>query len=152
MGSWLSLIEERFLFQTGSIKSKLRYLQKEIVVVCFYSRLVRLKDIVIGDGIFVSLKGFYSRLVRLKEFAVFSDTMRERQFLFQTGSIKRNIMYALRAFRESFYSRLVRLKAIFYFFPQRPNLFLFQTGSIKSGMPVRKYQIREWVSIPDWFD
>ena len=54
-------------------------------------------------------------------------------FLFQTGSIKSTSFAILLAYRDSFYSRLVRLKAIVL---DRDSNgfwgFLFQTGSIKS--------------------
>ena len=56
-------------------------------------------------------------------------------FLFQTGSIKSDEMIANDARIESFYSKLVRLKAlILNEFEVDEIVFLFQTGSIKRRM------------------
>ena len=96
-------------------------------------------------------------------------------FLFQTGSIKRRRRSGpLPRYDEGFYSRLVRLKAVFSFTKSPPMyrfysrlvrlkvqyawsasrgtfVFLFQTGSIKSCINTGTGRLKH-VSIPDWFD
>ena len=62
-----------FLFQTGAIKSRTGFLRKDMEVKCFYSKLVRLKDV--ASDVLYSCHElcFYSKLVRLKDQLQFEE-------------------------------------------------------------------------------
>ena len=96
----------------------------------FDSKLVRLKD-----AAMLSLKNIYlsfdSKLVRLKAFKQWFLYQPGDPFRFQTGSIKSFCFKGRNFFFECFDSKLVRLKA--------------QTLAISMDL-------RERVSIPNWFD
>ncbi len=128
---WTSQSEYEFLFQTGAIKSDCR-VYAYATMRCFYSKLVRLKVIMIEGTLrtntcfyskLVRLKAdvdmfiemaysrFYSKLVRLKAVATFSAATGAITFLFQTGAIKRaSAAICFERQGRSFYSKLVRLK------------------------------------------
>ena len=127
-----SRAREKFLFHTGSIKSRAT-LHLRVRCARFYSILVRLKAFsVIPDSVrSKSNPSFYSILVRLK------------------GSIS-STLYACCV---CFYSILVRLKGTEPPAPKQKTRFLFHTGSIKSWVADLVHQAEmDEVSIPYWFD
>ena len=101
------------------------------ILLCFNSKLVRLKACSIGPG-YTLETGFNSKLVRLKagylqrainRLLCFNSKLvrlkgvnprtigaNNRKFQFQTGSIKSNLKSGLKRFQSRFNSKLVRLK------------------------------------------
>ena len=74
-------------------------------------------------------------------------------FLFQIGSIKRGLLADTGVQAESFYSKLVRLKARDSLLERYvKETFLFQIGSIKSSLLCIFGLVTVNVSIPNWFD
>ena len=118
---------------------------------CFYSILVRLK----GQHAKV-VPRFQSRFLfhigSIKSFYRHIHFLDDTPFLFHIGSIKS--LYLKQPERKimSFYSILVRLKAIQPGRERAHEMFLFHIGSIKRPTiaPVMKEKIT--VSIPYWFD
>ena len=148
-----------------------------LLILCFYSKLVRLEGEVKTQSIEVAqvsiqtgairsqnttcfclqlLRSFYSKLVRLevnKRGISIGNTVVTVEFLFQTGAIR-----SLSAFRNAmillgFYSKLVRLEAdmkdfnVYYC-----EKFLFQTGAIRSKTNPHATHTLKKVSIPNWCD
>ena len=125
------MISVRFLFQIGSIKSSKNILHIGKVN-SFYSKLVRLKvkskyQQQFLEDLFLFQIG---SIKRLRSYALHRQVI---MFLFQIGSIKSFILNILNLVRlESFYSKLVRLKAENVVdIVDRDATFLFQIGSIK---------------------
>ena len=101
---------QKFLFQTGAIKSPLAQNDATYLRISFYSKLVRLKARV-RILVFMWMSSFYSKLVRLKDVNINGRTYKiGRRFLFQTGAIKRLKAPLPDLIQTSFYSKLVRLK------------------------------------------
>ncbi len=96
----------------------------------FYSKLVRLKDIV--DKPTLKVNGFLFQTGSIKSPLIHNRVKVSFQFLFQTGSIKRGFD---------------RITDIFDY-----ETFLFQTGSIKRGRHGKLWGHINNVSIPNWFD
>ena len=110
----LKIWKAAFLFQTGAIKRALSQPKPIIYTLSFYSKLVRLKvkKLSSEDRLWLSFL--------FQTGAIKSDTEMQElsekwaRFLFQTGAIKRRscLRNCRCMLRKSFYSKLVRLKAI----------------------------------------
>ncbi len=119
-----------FLFQTGSIKSKRYHQSRERTQQCFYSKLVRLKEIRFRQ-LDVVFKSFYSKLVRLKGYeAAFCGAQPIYRFYSKLVRLKGKQPTLRLTPQPSFYSKLVRLK-----------------DRLLAGCPFTSV-----VSIPNWFD
>ena len=99
-----------FLFQTGAIKREEITTVERSELLCFYSKLVRLKATQYRPVYYLYLY-FYSTLVRLKGENATRIPGITKPFLFQTGAIKRTVCPSLYLEPGYFYSKLVRLKA-----------------------------------------
>ena len=121
---------EKFLFQTGAIKSKCKIDAKR------------------GGS------SFYSKLVRLKAPAVIAVRKFVISFLFQTGAIKRSDGTLRRsAIQVMFLFQTGAIKSENGEQSTKPNnTFLFQTGAIKSIRGVFQENDLNQVSIPNWCD